>query len=232
MGTIFEQIVNGNVFENEADSAIERVSRLLWGKALESTVTHAVVHAEVTIDRLQAVVGLFGNEMGILTFGKTFPADDAFVSQTGTDIVERGATRNNGLGAALMRCENNGHSVVIGVEDLSKIAIGKQSSLAVRLLTETKTALEETLGCGYSIEAPLHILRGADIEQNGNQFGVEYSLTMTWRVIDTDGHPEELTMPYVLERSNVLRKDFEEHVGTELPDAWTTDAWKFLGNAV
>jgi hypothetical protein len=232
LGLILEQIVNGQVFENETDGATERVSGLLWGESLEATAAHPIVHSEVMIDGFETVVGFLGNDMGILTFGVTFPTDDAFVSETRTNIVESGTTRDNGLRGSLMLGEDEGNSAIVGVEDLGEIAVGKQSPLAMRLFTKTDAALEETFRSWHAVDATLNVLRGADIEENRNELGVDHSLTMAWRVLDADGHPEELAMHDVVERSNVLSEDFEEHVGAELPDTRPTDAGELLGNAV
>ena len=57
-------------------------------------------------------------------------------------------------------------------------------------------------------------------------------MAMSGRVIDADGHPQDLSMPEVLAGAEMLGNDFQDHVGAEAEDAWSADAGELGGDAV
>lgn len=62
----------------------------------------AIVLTELTVNRLQTMVGLACDDVGFVPFDMAFPANDALMRQSCSHIVERGSPRNDNLGVTLM----------------------------------------------------------------------------------------------------------------------------------
>jgi len=228
----FEQVVDREILVDEADTAGESMSSLFWGESLESTMAYAIVLAQVAIDRFETVVGLTCDDVGILAFGVSFPADDPLVGETAADVMQCGAARDDGTSRAFMLGENLGDTGIGRVEEFRKIAVGEESPLRVSLLAQSHCAVQESLGGWKSVDAFLDVAGSAEVEQNGNEIGVEDALSMTGGILEADGHPEDLSMNDVIQRAQMLREDFQKHLGAELADAWAADAGELLGDAM
>ena len=100
---------------------------------MEATMSDAVVVAEVAVHRFQTVVGLPGDLVRFFAFGISLPADDAFVSQAGADVVQGGPTRDEFLGFPFMGRQDMGDLRVVSVEDLGEVAVRQESPLLVSL---------------------------------------------------------------------------------------------------
>ena len=73
---------------DERKAAIERVSNFSCGHPLLETVTNAIKLAEVVINGPKAVMSFEGNLIWRFALGIAFPTDDAFVGQSGADVVQ------------------------------------------------------------------------------------------------------------------------------------------------
>jgi len=227
-----EKIIDIEVLLDELQAAGESMRGVLGREALEAAMADTVVLTEVAIDGLEAVVGLAGDDVGFLSFGVAFPADDAFVSEAGADVVEGCAAGDDFTAIAFMLGEHGGDGAVVSIEELGEVAVGKESSLLVSLVAEPDSLVQQALGGGDALDAVLHVIVRAEIEEHGNEVGVDDALLMSWRVIDADGHPEDLAVGDVVLRAQMLKESFENHVCAELTDAWPADAGELFGDAM
>jgi len=223
--------IDGEVLMNERKAAGESVCGLLGSESLQAAMSHAVVLSEVTIDSLEAVVGFAGDEVRVLAFGVTLPADDAFVCETGADVVQRGAARDEVAGLSFVLGEEAGHATVTDTEQLRQVTVGKEASLGMCLQAQAERLMEQTLWGGNAVDTALHIVDGAEIEENGNQVCVGNPLAMPRRGIATDGHPQDGAMRDMLSGTQVLLHDFQDHLGAEAAEAGA-DAWELDGDPV
>ena len=227
-----EHVVDGEVFVDESEAAVECLRGQFRSEALESAVSNAIVLPEIAVNGVESVVGLPCDKVWIFAFGIAFPADDPFVGETGANIMQGGSAGDDGLGGAFMFGEDFGDGGVAGVEKFGEVAVGEQRSLLVGLFAEPAGAVQEAFLGRPSVEALLDVIGGAEIENDGDEIDVGDALPMARRIIEADGHPEDLAVGDVLEGTEVLGQDFEEHIGAELADAGTADAGELGGNAV
>ena len=192
--TFLQQVVDGEVLLDQRQAAPQGVSGLLGREPLETAMADAIVLAEITVDRLEAVVGLASDDMRLLAFGVSLPANNPLMSQSCSDIVEGGASRDDGVGEALVLGQHMSDPTVVDAEQLGEVAVGEQSTLLVGLLAEADGLVQQPLGSGETIDALLHVLGGGDVEEDGDEFGVRDALAMAGRVVDADGHPERLAV--------------------------------------
>ena len=75
-----QQVVYREVLLDQRQTTLKDVSGLLWREPFETAMADAVVLAEVTIDRLKAVVGLAGDDVRFLAFGISLPANNPLMS--------------------------------------------------------------------------------------------------------------------------------------------------------
>ncbi len=86
---------------------------MVWRHALLPAVPDAIELSQVAIDGLQAVVGFAGDLLGRLALGEALPADEALVGEAGTDVMEGGPSRDEGLGLALVIGQQSGDGRVV-----------------------------------------------------------------------------------------------------------------------
>lgn len=230
--SFLQQAVDGEILLYQGNAASQGVSRLLRGQALQTTVADPIVLAQVVIDRIKAVVCLASDDVRFLTFGISLPANNSLMSQSSSDVVESGAPGNDGVGRALMLGEQLTNPTVVGAKQLCEIAVGKQSSLLVGLFAQTDRFTQQALASRQAIDAQLHVLGRGDVEQYRDQVGIGDALVTNGRVLDANGHPEHLTMGDTVFGALVLGDNFEDHVGAELADAGSADAWELLDDPV
>jgi hypothetical protein len=163
---------------------------------------------EITVNGLQAVVGLAGDDMGLLPLGITLPANDSLMSQSCTHIVECSAPRDEGLRVTLMLGQQDRDVTVVGMEQLGQVAVGEEAPLLVGLLAQAKGFLEQPLGSREPVDAPLHILGGGDVEQDRDQFDIGDAPAASGWVVDRHGHPEHLPVEKVIFRAHMLEDNF------------------------
>lgn len=227
-----EFFVDGEVFLNERKTAPQCMGCFRGCELLQTAVPHPIVLAEVTIDGLQAVVGLTGNQVRFLSFGIALVADDAFVGQAGAHIVQRRSAGNQLLGIAFVFGQDLRDSRFAGAEQLSQIAIGEQPALLVGLLTQAQGLLRQTLLGVEPLDASVDVVGRAEVEDDRNQVGIRDSFSLPWWVVDADSHPQHLPMGQVLARPNVFCDNLQDHGGTQLANTRTTDSWELLGDPV
>ena len=87
------------------------------------------------------------------------------MSKSCSDIVDGGATRDDGVGEAAPGQHASDGSVA-GVEQFSEVAVGEQSTLLVSLLAEAERLVQQSLGSGPAIDPLLHVLRGGEVEED------------------------------------------------------------------
>ncbi len=233
LGTSFlQQVVDGEILLYQRHAASQGVSRFLRGQALQSTVTDPIVLAQVVIDRIKAVVCLASDDVRFLAFGISLPANNALMSQSSSDIVQSGAPGNERVGLALMLGQQLTNPTAVGAKHLCEIAVGKQSPLLVSLFAQTDCFTQQSLASRQAIDTQVHVLGSGDVEQYWDQLGIGDALVTNGRVVDADGHPEYLTMGEMVFGTLVLGDNFEDHVGAELADAGSADAWELLDDPV
>src|SRR5262245_9363222 len=86
-----QQVIDGEVLLHQRQATPQSVGGLLGCEPLEAAMPDPIVLTEITVDCLQTVVGLAGDDVGLLPFGITLPANDALMSQSCSHIMERGA---------------------------------------------------------------------------------------------------------------------------------------------
>ena len=108
--------IDGQILLDKSQAARQGMSGLLRGEPLEAAVPDAIVLAEITVNCLQAVVGLASHNVRLLAFGVSLPANNAFMSQSRSHVVEGRTSRDERPGDALMFGQYSGDSAVIAVE--------------------------------------------------------------------------------------------------------------------
>jgi len=101
-----------------------------------------------------------------------------------------------------------GDTAIAYMEQLGEVAVGEQSTLLVSLLTQAKRLAQQPLGGRKALDAQSHVLRGGEVEEDGDKIGIRDALALAGRVVDTDGHPECLSMCNVVLGAHVLEYDF------------------------
>ena len=193
---------------HESQAALQRVSGLLWSEFLKAAVADPVVLAEIVVNRFEAVVGLASNDVWVLSLGVALPANNPLMSQPRSNIVEGRASRNDRVGTLLIPGQKGADVTAAGMEHLGDVAVGKQSALFVSLLAHAAGLVQQPLGRGKAIDAPLHILGGGDDEEDGDEFGIDDAPVLSGRVVDADGHPEHLPVFDMVAGTHVLENDF------------------------
>ena len=145
-GCLLQQVVDGEVLLDQRQAARQGMSGLLGREPFQTAMADAVVLAEVTVNRLEAVVGLASDDVRLLAFGVSLPANNPLMSESCSDIVERGASRDDGVGVALMLGQHVRDPTVAGVEQLGEVAVGEQSTLLVGLLAEAEGSCATIVG--------------------------------------------------------------------------------------
>jgi hypothetical protein len=74
--------------------------------------------------------------------------------------------------------------------------------------------VQQPLGSGKTVDAPVHVLGGREVEEDGDEFGVGDALVSPRRVVNGDGHPEHLSVFDMVAGTHVLEDDFQNHIGT------------------
>ena len=172
-----QQVIDGEVFLHQRQAATQGVSGLLRREPLQAAMADAIVLAEVTVDRLKAVVSLASDDMRLLAFGVSLPANNPLMSQSCSDVVERGASWDDGVGEALMLGQHMCDPTVVDAEQLGEVAVGEQSALLVGLLAEADRLAQQPLRSGKTIDSQLHVLGGGDLEEDG----IRLTSAMRWR---------------------------------------------------
>jgi hypothetical protein len=230
--TLLQQVIDGEVLLDQRQAAPQGVSGLLRREPLKPAVSDAIVLAEVTVNRFEAVVRLARHDVRLLPLGIALPANDPLVRQTRPHIVEGGATGNDGLGGSLVFRQHMSDSTVVGIEQLGEVAIGEQATLLVSLLAQSEGLLQQPLGSGEAIDALVGVLRGGEVQEHGNQIGIGDALALAGWVTDADGHPQGLSVGQVVLGAHVLEDDLEDQISTQLTDARSADARELLGDPV
>jgi len=227
-----QQVIDGEVLLHQWQATSQGVGGLLGREPLEAAMPDPIVLTEITVDRLQAVVGLACDDVGLLPFSIPLPANDSLMSKSCPHIVERGAPRDDGLGVSLMLGQQDRDPTVVRMEQLGQVAVGEESSLLVSLLAQPKGLLQQPLGGRQAVDAPLHILGGRDVEQDRDQFDIRDALATSGWVVDRDGHPEHLPVDQVVFRAHMLEDNFKYHVCAQLADAPASDPGELLDDPV
>ncbi len=152
------------------------------------------------------------------------------MSQPRSDIVQGGAARDDRVGGPLVVGQQHRDPTVLGVEQLGEVTVGEQSPLFVGLLAQAEGLVQHPLGRREAVDAPLYILSGGEVEEDGDQLGIDEALSLPRWVVDADGHPEDLPVPDVVVGPHVFDDDFQDHISTQLTDARSADAPEVLGD--
>src|ERR1700740_2233321 len=159
-------------------------------------------------------MGFASDDVRFFAFGISLPANNAFMSQSSSDVVKSGASGNDCVGSALVLGQQLGNPSVVEAEQLCEIAVGEQSALLVGLFTEAERFPQHPLASWKAIDAQLRVLGGRDIEEDGDQLGIGNAFLTSGRVVDADGHPEHLTMHDMVLGAHVLDDNLKNHIGT------------------
>jgi hypothetical protein len=205
---ILQQVIDVEVLFDQCQAARQGVSGLLGGESLKAAVPDTIVLAEITVNRLEAVVSLAGDNVWLLALGVSLPANDAFMSESRSHVVERGAPWDESVSEELMLGQHMSDLTVVGIEQLGEVTVGEQSALLVSLLAQTEGLAQQALGSGQAIDAQFNVLRGGEIKEYGDKIGIRDALVMAGRVIDADGHPECLSVCDVVLMAHVLEYNF------------------------
>jgi hypothetical protein len=205
---LLQQVIDGEVLLDQSQAAPQGVSGLLGRESLKAAVADAIVLTEITVNRLQTVVGLARDDVGLLPFGIALPANDALMSESRSHIVERRSPRDDGVGFTLMLGQQYRDPTIIRMEQLGEVAVGEQTTLFVSLLAQAKGLVQQPLGSGKTLDAQLHILGGGEVEEHGDEVGIDEALSMPRRIVDADGHPEDLSVLDVVVGTHVFKDDF------------------------
>jgi hypothetical protein len=227
-----QQVVDGEVLLHQRQATPQGVGGLLGCEPLEAAMPDPIVLTEITVNSLQAVVGLAGDDVGLFPFGVTLPANDSLMSKSCPHVVERGSPRDDGLGVSLMLGQQDRDPTVAGMEQLGQVAVGEESSLLVGLFAQAQSLLQQPLVGRKAVDAPLHILGGGELEQNRGQVDIGDALATSGWVVDRDGHPEHLPMEQVVFRSHMLEDNFKYHICAQLADTPSSDSREFLDDPV
>lgn len=230
--TFRQQVVDGEVLLDQSQAAPQGVSGLLGREPLQTAMADTIVLAQVTVDRVQAVVGLASDDMRLLAFGVSLPANNPLMSQSCSDVVERGASWDDRIGEALVLGQHMSDPTVVGAEQLGEVAVREQSTLLVGLLAEADHLAQQPLGSGETIDAQLRILRGRDLEEDGDQIDVRDAFATTGRVVEADGHPKRLAVNEVVFGAHVLEDNFKYHICAQLTYAISSNTRELLDNPV
>jgi hypothetical protein len=71
-------------------------------------------------------------------------ANDPFVSESGSDIMQCRSTWNDLAGRAFVFGKHMGHGGIIGVEEFCQVTVGKKTSLLMSLMTESHRFLSQS----------------------------------------------------------------------------------------
>ena len=122
-----QQVIDGEVLLHQRQATAQGVGGLLGRQPLEAAMPDPIVLTEITVHSLQAVVGLAGDDVGLLPFRITLPANNSLMSKSCPHIVERGAPRDDGLGVALMPGQQDGDPTVVHREQLGQVTVGEEA---------------------------------------------------------------------------------------------------------
>jgi hypothetical protein len=211
---VLQQVVDGEVLLDQRQTAPKGVSSLLWREPFHTAMADAVVLAKIMIDCIKAVVGLTSDDVRFLAFGVSLPTNNPLMSQSCSDVVECGASWDDGFGEALVLRQDLRDPAIADAEQLSQIAVGEQSTLFVGLLAEADRFTQQPLGSGKAIDAQLHVLRGGDVEEDGDQLDVRDALLPPGRIVAADGHPKRLPVYKVVFGAHVLEDNLKDHIST------------------
>jgi hypothetical protein len=88
-----QQVVDRQVLSHQAEATRQGLRGLFGSQALESAVADAVVLPEIAVHGLEAVVRLAGDDVRLLAFGVTLPANNPLMCEPRSDIVQGGTLR-------------------------------------------------------------------------------------------------------------------------------------------
>src|SRR5262245_2087000 len=167
-----QHLIDGEVLLHQWQATAQGVGGLLGREPLEAAMPDPIVLTQITVNGLQAVVGLAGDDVGFLPFGITLPANDSLMSQSCPHVMERGSARDDGLGVSLVPGQQDRDLTVAGLEQFGQVAVGEESSLLVSLFAQAQGLLQQPLGSREPVEAPLHVVSGGELEQDRDQINI------------------------------------------------------------
>jgi hypothetical protein len=103
---------------------------------------------------------------------------------------------------------------VTDVQQFGEIAVGEQSPLLVGLLAQAEGLAQQPLRSREAFDAELHVFGGREVQEHGDQLGVDPPLVPSGRIRDTDGHPEDWAMLNVVLGPLVFDDDFQDDIST------------------
>jgi hypothetical protein len=230
--SFLQEVIDGEILLYERKTAAQGVGRLLWGEPLQTAMADAIVLAQVAVNGIQAVVGLASDDVRFLAFGVSLPANNPLMSQSSSEVVESSAAGYDGFRRALVLHEHGSDPAVAAAEQLREVAVGKQSTLLVRLLAKADRFTQQALGSRQAIDAQLGVLGSGKVEENGDKVDVGDALVESGWVVEADGHPERLTVDKMVFGTHVLEDNLEDHISTQLADTASTDARELLRDPV
>src|SRR3989304_2144284 len=110
-------------------------------ETLESAAAHAVVLAQVTIDRFDRMPGFLGHLVRLFSLDESLAADDSLVRERGAHVVQRRASWHELATRSFVCRQQVSNMTVVHTQQFRQIAVGKQSSLRVGLPAEPQDLL-------------------------------------------------------------------------------------------
>ena len=89
---------------------------LLRCEPLKAAVSDPIILAEITVNRVQAMIRLASHNVGLFAFGISLPANYALMSQSRSHVVKGRTSGDERPGKTLMFGQYLGDSAVIAVE--------------------------------------------------------------------------------------------------------------------
>jgi hypothetical protein len=176
------------------------------------------------------VIRLTGNDIGRLSFGEAFPADDAFVSDSTADVMEGGSARDDNIVVPLMGREESADLSLRDGKHRGEIDIGEQSALVVGLLMKSKTTPQQPLRARDASELRVEVLIGPQIEDHRHLAHVLGRFVSRGWIEDVDPEPEKLTMVNRLAGAEMSLEELQNDVGAEIRHTDATDMGEVLAD--
>src|ERR1700692_3546092 len=109
-------MVDLNVLVHQSNAAVECEGYIRRIHSSLETVADSIKLSKVSINGFEGMIGFASNLILSLAFGVTLPADDSLVGQTGADIVQCRAPRDDTLILTLEIGEQRGDVIIGSIE--------------------------------------------------------------------------------------------------------------------
>ena len=154
---------------DQPPATVQHVGRLFLAQVQPPAVPHAIELSQVTIHRLDAVVGLARHLLACLALAIPLPADQPLVRQPRPYIVQRRPPRYQTVAAPIVVGQHPGHLRVVAAQQHRQIAIAQQASLLVGLPAQPQTTPQQALVRLLPIQDRVDVLARHQLQQQRHQ---------------------------------------------------------------